>query len=669
MSSLKQNEYKTTKPPNLTAFNTDSLVHKDDGLYEPSCLDSPSSILSPTSLQASSSSLQSPTQLTSPNINTSASSGVVSANVSSAALNDSDGDITHKFSIIRKLGAAEIIYDYEHSIGNVILAHSFVIESKINLFQDLNLLNQAFVYWKNHYSLLRSCIFTIDQPASTAANIKTSSPNVVECAQLQHQKTHKNDKLCCSTEKYFIYASEDKILNNENVKLYKLNLNDIDLNKSQIEQLCRLLYDREYNIEFLDSANGPLWRLTLIQTKSNSSSNNYNYYLIFTVHHAIVDARNVHCLILKLFEIIENLYLGSHSSYSQVFDKHFEPSIEERLFNNDQKQLKQINVVNNENSLELDTNTSKILESFSLGSSKTESVNNNYYNYLKIKLNLDDKTINSINFEAVSLNDINKQSLKLTDLLNEMACFSNKTRNFKLTETSFKKLLKNCKLNNVKLTGCLNIIAVLATRKLYLNYTNERNFLNIHYHSLVNLRPFLKPPIDNNIIGYWAVVLTSMFKSNSENFIDDNNNNQTESENFWQSKFWQLAKHESDNIHKRIDQNEHIENAKFDTALLEVINSGETFPNGGGVHFALSNLGVMPTANKDCKHIEIKEHYFGTSAQPNRWSAVVFHGVTTVDNNLCWSITYNAKEFRDDLIELLIQNINEIFGHIAIDLN
>ena len=37
-----------------------------------------------------------------------------------------------KFSLIRKLGAAETVYDYEHTLGNVLLSDAFKIESNID---------------------------------------------------------------------------------------------------------------------------------------------------------------------------------------------------------------------------------------------------------------------------------------------------------------------------------------------------------------------------------------------------------------------------------------------------------------------------------------------------------------------------------------------------------
>lgn len=542
---------------------------------QPSCLDSPSSIISPTKLNLSSS------------------------------------DKIDHFPVIRKLGYAETIYDYEHcSFKNVILIDSFDIESKINLYENVNLLKKAIFFWKQKNLLLRSSILTFDSLKDTII----------------------------SADKYFVYADDNKVRSDENCKFFKMNFGNSNstLTRNQIDQICHEMFAYECNVEFLDPKNDLLWRLNFIETtsQSNKGSNQpiYNYYVIFTAHHSIADARNSHFLLMQLFDIIDNTYSNIDAHYD--CSNRFEPSIEERLFNSDPKILANINMSESAN---FNGNTCKVIKEFS---TFNETIRKHH----------DGVDLTSISLESI---DNNCKLINLIDVINDD---KNVIKVYHMTLTDkFRKLLKLCKKHCTKLTACINTITALATRQLYKKFSCEKDLFNIHYHLLVNLRPFLQPPLDNFIMGYWAVV----FGLNFDKECDLND------QTFWSEKFWEFVKSEANNLHEKLNNSEHFEAAKFDNILFEQINNGEKFPNGGGVHYALSNLGIMPASIQSSNKIKIKKHFFATTLQENRWSSVAFHGLTTIDSVLCWSITYNSKFFTNQIIDFLVENITQIIEKVT----
>ena len=573
-SQNQQIQAKSTETSSILKIDTqnknDTASYYD--IRQSSCLDSPSSIISPSI----------------------------------------DSDKTNDFSIIRKLGNAEVIYDYEHnSHKNVILIDSFVIESKINLYANLNLLNKAIFYWKQQNLLLRSAILTLDSQASSAYTRKE----------------------IISSEKYFVYANENRINNNDNCKYYRLNLGGAHLTGTEIEEICHEMFAHEYNIDFIDSKNGPLWRLNFIETTSTNDNEianelNYSYYVIFTAHHSIADARNAHYLFTQLFSIIDNVFSNINAHFE--FSYRFEPSIEDRLFNNDPVKLSNINMAECEH---FNGNTCKIIKEFSYFNDQSRLEKVHFNQSIKFESVVDDYK-NDINFCDVRKNLVRVHHFTLND--------------------EFKSLLRLCKINKTKMTACINMITALATRELYKQFTNDKEFLNIHYHLLANLRPFLDPPIDNFIMGYWAVVFGLNF------FAECDLNDKI----FWSKTFWEHVKHEANALHERIRNNEHFEAAKFDNILFQQISNEEKFVNGGGVHYALSNLGVMPSSISSESKIKIKKHFFGTSLQENRWSSLIFHGLTTIDDSLCWSITYNSNLFTTEIIETLVSFIKKIIQHV-----
>jgi hypothetical protein len=153
--------------------------------------------------------------------------------------------------ILRKLGACEIVYDYEASIGNLYLVHAFKIKTNLNIAKKRFLVENAILIWKQANPLLNSRILTIGK------------------------------------DKYFALADKSKTSSCDNLTMYLLKSGE--QNTSDSDQYWRLLYDYEFNRAFVNSENGLLWRLIFIQNDEKNVSDEFTNWIIFTTHHAIVD--------------------------------------------------------------------------------------------------------------------------------------------------------------------------------------------------------------------------------------------------------------------------------------------------------------------------------------------------------------------------------------------
>lgn len=72
--------------------------------------------------------------------------------------------------------------------------------------------------------------------------------------------------------------------------------------KTNLTRYVDLLNEREMNIEPVDAENGLLWRLLVVELSQAQT-----YAIIFTVHHAIIDAKNGFMLVDKLLDLIDIL--------------------------------------------------------------------------------------------------------------------------------------------------------------------------------------------------------------------------------------------------------------------------------------------------------------------------------------------------------------------------
>ena len=120
-----------------------------------------------------------------------------------------------------------------------------------------------------------------------------------------------------------------------------------------------------------------------------------------------------------------------------------------------------------------------------------------------------------------------------------------------------------------------------------------------------------------------------------------------------------MVSSESSRLHRRLLSNEHVENAKSDFLLYRQLIGGETFPNGGGVDYAMSNVGQLDSVENETNETTFKldEYYYQVSMQENRWSSVIFNGISTLNDRVNWGVTFNSRHIRTDIMEYIIENV------------
>ena len=209
--------------------------------------------------------------------------------------------------ILRKLGAGEIVYDYEIRLRNMILPITLVFDSKIDLFEHRSKVDAAIRKWKSLHPLLGARI--------------VAKPD--------------QDPSKFSKERYFAKASDEKIASLDNVSYMRL----LGANKNtNLTRYVDLLIEREMNIETVDSENGLLWRLMIVEL-----SRTQTYALIFTAHHSIIDAKNGFTLVNRILDLMD-VSLNGVEFGEDLRPFELNPSMEEKLFANDPDALKNMKV-------------------------------------------------------------------------------------------------------------------------------------------------------------------------------------------------------------------------------------------------------------------------------------------------------------------------------------
>lgn len=195
--------------------------------------------------------------------------------------------------IIRKLGIAEnyVLQDnFYYDINSI-----YLISTRIDILENQNLVNKAIHEWKLMNPLLRCIIFDKDENDQLSAiEIETDS-----------DQDH---------EKYFYLDEElEKQEIHENVHFLKLDSYE-EFSEDSQKELWTLLANHE---KFCKSyrPGKPLWSLKFLKLTNRKELNEYAVY--FKINHAIADAKTSTFQILKLWEIIESIYLGKYTRPEQ----------------------------------------------------------------------------------------------------------------------------------------------------------------------------------------------------------------------------------------------------------------------------------------------------------------------------------------------------------------
>lgn len=499
--------------------------------------------------------------------------------------------------MLRKLGYCELIYDYELLNKTHLLAGLLKFSSSFDLFEKRSLLEIGIRKWIQLNPFLRTRIV-------------------------------KNDSIKHLKNKSFVINDEPIELSN--VKYFRL---EIDSSRNMSDSI-RLVYERELNLDPIDPSRDLLWRLSLVRIecidKSDASSPNHQYLAILQIHHAITDGLNLFYKLKQLVDLFRELFTDSDSKavYQDQDRDELGKSIDDLVFREGE-----------EDEIEMAADLSV------LNSCKCKVPN-----YFASK----NPNCESTKYQDSLIELMSDGSERLICEIHEQ--HETKFLSFCLSEHTLTLIKAKSREHDFKLATYFNFMFALALHKAHIEHGKEHeefyeNYSNkLSCHLMVSLRPHLN--IGNEKMGiYSSVVDVELDLSSCLQFEND--------ATFWSSRLWTMVSSESSRLHRRLLSNEHVENAKSDFLLYRQLIGGETFPNGGGVDYAMSNVGQLDSVENETNETTFKldEYYYQVSMQENRWSSVIFNGISTLNDRVNWGVTFNSRHIRTDIMEYIIENV------------
>ena len=214
----------------------------------------------------------------------------------------------------------------------------------------------------------------------------------------------------------------------------------------------------------------------------------------------------------------------------------------------------------------------------------------------------------------------------------------------------FKRFLATCKTKSIKITGVINMMFILAWRRVYeiLNKNDKVGVAKtqrICFSTAVSLRPYLKE-VNSDGLSWLATTLYSSFEQETNDLAFD----------FWKTTFWQLARQNSGSFHSRLQQGEQFN--IFDQ--LKPLHSGES-----RTHFALSNLIVPKQACECLKLFKIEQFYTTGSARKGREDNFTFHNMISINDSLHWVLSYNSFFIKNETVVLFKESVMDIYDTLC----
>lgn len=231
-------------------------------------------------------------------------------------------------------------------------------------------------------------------------------------------------------------------------------------------------------------------------------------------------------------------------------------------------------------------------------------------------------------YEPISDLDMQRRPTRPKPILSRTAL-----RNFYVDETTLVGLKNHCSKHKIRLNSILTVITAIAYHLAA--GKNEENQLKIHM--MVNIRPLLG--LDFQSTGVFVTVFDCIVSVGIKPLRN----------------IWEKAIEQHQDLYRRIDNKEYIDNCKNDSDLLKLVNNNEKF-SCDDVSFAFSNLGILTDDAQKSQYFN--ECYFGVSLIEQRWTSSILVGVTTINKRLCFTITYNRNQVSRDFIDEWVEKIN-----------
>jgi hypothetical protein len=258
---------------------------------------------------------------------------------------------------------------------------------------------------------------------------------------------------------------------------------------------------------------------------------------------------------------------------------------------------------------------------------------------------------------SIEKNDYDESLNKLSAKIGNQET-ANKTRMeyLKLSKDELKRLIAKMKQktnDKAKLTSVLNAVSAVSLRNLYEKY--EMNDLDkpgmVQTKVVVNIRDKLAIP--NEQLGVYSVIIDAV---QDTNILRD------------EGSFWQHVENYSTHLHKRIKQNEDMEQVLSEKAedFKRILNEGFDFATHVTSHdFIMSNIGIM-SPNKRPDVIECTDYFCVGQLNKPSFAGEFFHIIVTIDQELHWSMNFGQKffttEFFREFKESVLEFINKLIA-------
>jgi hypothetical protein len=420
--------------------------------------------------------------------------------------------------------------------------------------------------------------------------------------------------------KCFAYAPDEVLKSHE-------NLNFLCFQSSQTHvDMWKLFLEREIATPIHSSS--LQWRLNLIQVDCDSSKT-FSYYLVFTANHAIMDGLCLIRVLSQLFSFLERLHRGLDIQFEEYsilpcIDQ-FPEVIQYKLEN--MHQIKRSSVLKN-----------KVPETM---------VHEAYTPYTRFESNSD----------AVFLTHEKKMFLTFKYLVEQNKNHFTRVEALVFDENILSKLLKLCKDNGTKLTGCLNLVAVLATQQTFKHF-DDQVLDSIHYEVTVSLRSRLTVPVDLLKLGDCSILFAEDFKGYVDHINDDE---------FWSKTFWDYAKSESLKLHnwlKRDYLNVCSNDEEFYTYAFENDQKFKVFNS----FFCLSNRGdVTRLAKTDFELFKFVSSYTGMAFGESNPDVMFMHLIESLNGKLFWSLCHNKNILKGEVYDFYANIITNSINKLVAD--
>lgn len=502
--------------------------------------------------------------------------------------------------LLRRLGQNERIFHGQNDFSRSYIYRTVIITSDIDLYNNLNVVYAAVDEWKRVNPLLKCRVIT--KPDYTNNNVYGANK-----------------------EKFFAFADDSKIKGYDNIKFLYY---DSHSSKS-CEDLWKLLVEKETTLT-LDGENGLLWRLTFFQiktmTKPGYNSSSHLYAVILTFDHSVMDGRSSYSALLNLFAIIEDMY---KTNYNKQREHQILPSKED-IYKAKRQTPLQTQVVSNYIKAPHFLDIENAIKS----------------SYIRLKY----LTPEEESFGIIYTHD-KKPYVTVRELVEISKTNNSKFRTLVIQKNDLARILKKCKDNNVKLTTFINMCLVLAIRMIY--EKNQQNYpkesATINFTTNISLREFPEYLMYNPEKNYVGCYIGLSFSTFRERLYFYNNPN-------WINEFWRLSKKESDDFHERLAKGEYIHSINLPPKKKE---HDEFF-----YHFGNSNLGSLPSSLDDRRMIKIRQAFATGKYSRENFLCWFSNLIATVDNQLCWTVSYNTFFIKQEFINLIIENLTKVIKEL-----